>query len=276
VKTADGKKLGTLAGQDVGNYNAEGVINDLFPIQTKSGSLNALLTRPSVIQEGKRYPVLIIVYGGPHVQLAKNRYHPVYQPMRDLLAKRGVLVFTVDGRGSDGRGHDFETAIRLSLGRLELEDQLAGVKYLKSLPFVDPERIGIFGWSYGGYMALSALLRSDVFAMGIAVAPVTDWLWYDSAYTERYMQRPSDNPEGYRAAALPPVAAGLNAPLLLVHGISDTNVHFTHSRQMFEALTLAHKDFESIFFPGKDHKLGGPAARVHLFERMLLFIKDNL
>lgn len=276
IRKADGELIGTLAAQDAGRYNTEGVVNDLFPISTPNGPMNALLTRPTVLQTGRKYPVLVLVYGGPHVQLAKNWFHTTYQPLRDLLARRDILVFTVDGRGSAGRGHDFDAAIRLSLGRLELEDQTAGVQYLKSLPFVDTKRIGVFGWSFGGTMALSGLLRSNEYCMGIAVAPVTDWRWYDSAYTERYMQRPVDNPEGYDNAALIPQAFKLKAPLLLVHGIADDNVHFVHSARMFEALIRANKRFESIFFPGKDHKIAGPAARIHLFTEVLRFIEEHL
>lgn len=276
VRTADGKFIGTLDAQGVSRYSAEDVVSDLFPVPTKHGRLNAMLTRPAAVRQGEKYPVMVIVYGGPHVRLAENRFHSTYQPLRDLLARRGILVFTVDGRGSSGRGHDFDAAVRLSLGRLELEDQLLGVEYLKSLPFVDPERIGVFGWSYGGYMALGGLLRSDAFSMGIAVAPVTDWRLYDSAYTERYMQRPSDNPDGYDKTALPPLADKLNAPLLLVHGISDDNVHFVHSARMFDALLDANKRFETIFFPGGNHALEGPTSRVYLFSRVMRFIEENL
>ena len=276
IRGADGKSIGTLAAQDVGHYDSSGVVNDLFPIPSPNGSLNALLTRPPSLRQGARYPVLVLVYGGPHAQLARRSFHTTYQPFRDLLAQRGILVFTVDGRGSSGRGHDFESAIRLSLGKEELEDQLSGVEYLKSLPFTDPKRVGIFGWSYGGYMALNGLLRSSEFSMGIAVAPVIDWRWYDTAYTERYMQRPEDNPLGYKETALPPLAEKLNAPLLLAHGIADDNVHFVHSAQMFDALIAANKRFDAMFFPGKDHRIAGPAARVYLFSRILRFIEEHL
>jgi dipeptidyl-peptidase-4 len=237
----------------------------------------ALLTRPEALEPKRRYPVLIHVYGGPHAQVVRNAFRPSFQPWRDLLASRGVLVFSVDGRGSGGRGHEFETPIHRRLGKVELEDQLAGVDYLKSLPFVDPERIGIFGWSYGGTMTLNALLKTkDVFRVGVAVAPVTDWRQYDTAYTERYMQRPSDNPEGYRETALAPAAGDLKVPLLLVHGLADDNVHFSNSAHLVDAMVEAGRVLETAFYPGKSHGIRGGRVRVHLFTRVTRFLERHL
>lgn len=267
-----------LGSADRGTYKSPEVFTKTFPLQTSDGrTLMAMLTSPKVIAQDVKYPVLVIVYGGPHVQLVKDAFHPLYQPWRDLLASRGVLVFSVDGRGSAGRGREHEASIRLQLGKAELQDQLQGIAYLRTLPMVDPSRIGVFGWSYGGTMALNMLLRTDkVFKMGIAVAPVTDWRFYDSAYTERYMQRPVDNPEGYRAASLIGEARRLSVPLLLVHGIADENVHFVHSQKMFDALVDAGAQFETLFYPGKSHRIDGARTRAHLFTAMTRFVEDAL
>ncbi len=254
------------------------VTNDIIPISAEDGeTLNALLTRPTVIDPTRRYPVLIYVYGGPHSQIVRDAFSSKYQPWRNLMASRGVLVFSVDGRGTYGRGHKFETAIHRRLGEIELADQLAGVAYLKTLPFVDPDRIGIFGWSYGGTMVLNAMLRTrEVFRAGVSVAPVTDWRYYDTAYTERYMQRPTDNPDGYEATSLLPLADNLDAPLLLIHGLADDNVHFTHTALLVDALIGAGKDFEVLFYPGKDHGIRGSDTRAHLFTRITRFFERHL
>jgi dipeptidyl-peptidase-4 len=259
-------------------YKQPHVMNDIFPIETKNGqTLFALLTRPVAIDQQRRYPVLIYVYGGPGKQVVKNEFNATFQPWRNLMAERGILVFSVDGRGSSGRGRDFEMAIHRQLGKVELEDQLAGLEYLKSLPFVDQNRIGIFGWSYGGTMALNAVMRTkNIFKLGIAVAPVTDWRQYDSAYTERYMQRPIDNNQGYNNASVLSVVNGLNAPLLFIHGFADDNVHVVHSRLLLNALIRAGKYFEVMFYPGKDHRISGAKTRTDLFTRITRFIETHL
>jgi dipeptidyl-peptidase-4 len=259
-------------------YDHPRVMNDIFPIEVEDGqTLYALLTRPVVLDQHRRYPVLVYVYGGPGKQVVKNEFNSTFQPWRNLMAKRGILVFSVDGRGSGGRGREFEIAIHRQLGKVELEDQLAGVTYLKSLPFVDQKRIGIFGWSYGGTMVLHALMRTkDIFNLGVAVAPVTDWKQYDSAYTERYMQRPIDNERGYENAAVLPLVDGLSAPLLLIHGLSDDNVHFGHSKRLLNELIRCGKNFDVMFYPGKGHLISGTKTRTDLFTRITRFIRTHL
>ena len=278
VKTSAGDTIATIGETSLRKDLSESITNETFPIDTEDDiPIMAHLTRPTTLEPGIRYPVLVIVYGGPQVQLTRNAFHLTYQPWRNLLAKRGILVFTVDGRGSYGRGHDFESAIRAQLGKVELVDQLTGIAHLKSLPFVDSKRIGIFGWSYGGYMVLNALLRTkNIFKLGVSVAPVTDWRFYDTAYTERYMQRPEDNAEGYRSTSLIPLAPRLASPLLLVHGIADNNVHLIHTHRMLSAFTHAGRYVEQAIYPGKNHKIGGPDTRVHLFTRITRFIEDHL
>ncbi len=278
IYETSGALVSRFSKTDPGDYSQPNVMNDIFPIETDDGhTVYALLTRPVAIDQHRRYPVLVYVYGGPGKQVVKNEFNSTFQPWRDLMAKRGVLVFSIDGRGSSGRGHEFEMAIHRRLGEVELADQLAGVTYLKSLPFVDPERIGIFGWSYGGTMVLNALLRTkDIFKLGIAVAPVTDWKQYDSAYTERYMQRPEDNKPGYKNAAILPLVDNLMAPLLLIHGLSDSNVHVSHSKRLINEFIRNGKTFEVMFYPGKDHRLSGSKTRTDLFTRITRFIQTHL
>ncbi|MCP4197689.1 MAG: prolyl oligopeptidase family serine peptidase [Proteobacteria bacterium] len=278
IHHSSGALISRLSKTHLKEYSPPQVMNDIFPIETENGqTLFALLTRPVVIDQHRRYPVLVYVYGGPGKQVVKNEFGSMFQPWRNLMAKRGVLVFSVDGRGSGGRGREFEMAIHRQLGKVELADQLAGLEYLKSLPFVDQNRIGIFGWSYGGTMALNAVMRTkNIFKLGIAVAPVTDWRQYDSAYTERYMQRPIDNEQGYKNASVLSVVDGLNAPLLLIHGVADDNVHFVHSRLLLNALISAGKYFEVMFYPGKDHRISGVKTRTDLFTRITRFIETHL
>lgn len=277
LKNREGKVVAILFETDPRHLMLDDVHNEIFPMEQDNGiPLMAHLTRPKNLESDKKYPVLIIMYGGPHVQFVANRFHQMYQPWRNLLAKRGIIVFSVDGRGSAGRGHLFESRSRLRLGHIELADQLAGRTYLSSLPFVDPDRIGVFGWSYGGYMVLNALLRSpEPFRFGISVAPVTNWRNYDTAYTERYMLRPKDNVEGYRKTALMPLAGQLKSPLLLIHGMADDNVHLIHSFELLNSFIEAGRNVDQLFYPGKNHKIDGAKTRVHLFTHIIRFIEEH-
>ncbi|HUT77188.1 MAG TPA: DPP IV N-terminal domain-containing protein [Polyangia bacterium] len=277
----DGKRTSleaTLAEIDLGSYSAKDVTDDVFEIAGADGTtLLAQLTRPVHMEPDRRYPVVVYVYGGPRVQVVRDHFRTSFQPWRDVMARRGVLVFSVDGRGSGGRGHEFEAGIHRRLGEIELSDQLAAVVWLKARPDVDRGRIGIFGWSYGGTMVLAALLRTEgVFTCGAAVAPVVDWREYDTAYAERYMQRPADNPEGYEHTSLPPLAGKLGVPLLLAHGLADDNVHFANTARMIDALVDAGKLFELSVYPGKDHGIAGPKHRPHLFSVITRFFERNL
>jgi dipeptidyl-peptidase 4 len=278
IHQQSGEQKAVIAQTNFRKYESPQVTNEIFPIQTSDGQiLMSLLTRPQALKPNHKYPVLIYVYGGPHAQVVRNAFRTTFTPWRNLLASRGILVFSVDGRGSGGRGHEFETAIHRRLGEVELKDQLAGIDYLKTLPYVNKKRIGIFGWSYGGTMALNALLRTEnIFKFGIAVAPVTDWRQYDSAYTERYMQRPKDNPEGYADTSLLNAVSNLKTPLLLVHGLADDNVHVENSTLLVDALVEAGKMFEVMFYPGKAHSIRGPKTRAHLFTRITRFIEEHL
>jgi dipeptidyl-peptidase-4 len=237
--------------------------------------LHGRIIKPAGFQAGKKYPVIMTVYGGPGVPLPiQNRWPGV--GMDQVFAHQGYVVWEAENRGGMGRGHRFETAIFRNLGAAELADQVAGVKYLESLGFADEKRIGIHGWSYGGFMTLNALLNApDVFRCGIAGAPVTSWMNYDTIYTERYMGLPKENAEAYKNVALAPKAENLKARLMLVHNYEDDNVLFQNSLQMTNALQDAGKMFEYMLYSQKTHGVSGPAAD-QLNASMLDFFERNL
>lgn len=225
---------------------------------------------PPGLDRSRKYPAIVYTYGGPHAQIARDAWGGRYTLFHQLLASEGFVVFWMDNRGAARRGRNFERALLSRLGKAELEDQLAGVAYLKSLPFVDGSRLGIWGWSYGGYMTCYALANAPgVFRAGAAVAPVTDWRYYDSIYTERYLKLPSDNPEGYRDSSPVNQAYRLAGSLLLIHGTGDDNVHWQHTLAMVEALYQAGKPYDLQLYPNKAHGIAGQAARTHLHQRIL-------
>ena len=240
--------------------------------------LNGSIIKPANFDARKKYPVLIEVYGGPHVQMVVNDWAGLGYLWHDAIAQQGYIIFTLDNRGSWGRGHAFETPIYHQMAKIELQDQLAGVKYLKSLGYVDPARIGITGGSYGGYMTLEALFNaSDSFKLGISDAPVTDWKLYDTIYTERYMGRPQDNPEGYQNSSPVNQASNLKGKLMLIHGTGDDNVHFANSVELLNALIDAGDYPDNLMvFPGRGHGIGDAAARVLMIRRITAYILNNL
>ena len=238
--------------------------------------LNYRLTKPAALQAGKRYPVVIDVYGGPHNQYIKKEWMGGGY-FRQILAQHGFVVFTLDNRGSGFRGNAFETALAQRLGKVEIADQLRGVEFLKTLEFVDPQRIGIMGWSYGGFMTLMALTTTDAFKAGVAGAPVTDWRVYDTHYTERYLGLPSVNTAGYAASSAVPNADALKAKLLLVHGMADDNVLFTNSTLMMQALQAKAKPFDMMTYPGSKHGLVRmPVQGRHFYEMVVRFFEREL
>jgi dipeptidyl-peptidase-4 len=240
--------------------------------------LNASIIKPLYFDPAKKYPVLINVYGGPHVQLVRNAWGGLRYLLDQVYAAKGYILFTLDNRGSWGRGHAFETPLYHHMGKIELQDQLAGVKYLKSLGYVDPARIGITGGSYGGYMTLEALFNApEVFKLGVCAAPVTDWKLYDTIYTERYMGRPQDNAEGYKDSSPVNQAEYLKGKLMLVHGTGDDNVHFANSVELLNAMIDGgHYPDQFMAFPGRGHGISDPAARMLEIQRTVEFILGNL
>ncbi len=238
--------------------------------------LHGRLVKPPDFDPSRRYPVVVEVYGGPSVQEILDAWGTT-SAFDHLLAGSGYLVWELDNRGSWGRGHAFETPIFEDFGRLELEDQLAGVRYLKSLPFVDASRLAITGWSYGGFLTLYAISHSpETWRCAVAGAPVTDWSLYDSIYTERYMRTPAENPGGYDRSSPVRAASRIRAKLLLVHGTSDDNVHLQNTIRMIEALTRADVDYELEILPGQLHGIRGRAAVHYRNRRLLEFLKKNL
>jgi len=246
-------------------------------LMAKDGAtLYAWLLEPPGFDPSRRYPVVVSVYGGPHAQQVTRSWKTA-SPLEHLLASRGFLVWQLDNRGSAARGLAFESVVHRRLGQVELEDQLAGVAHLRSRPWVDPARIGITGWSYGGYLTLYALTHAPgVFAAGVAGAPVTDWTHYDTIYTERYMGAPADNPEGYLASSPLAKAADLDAPLLLIHGAADDNVHLANSVAFAGALIEAGRPHRLVVHPGQSHgfrtrkdRIARDRAAVEFFEAAL-------
>ena len=239
-------------------------------------TLYARLVKPPDFDPARKYPVIVSVYGGPHEQMIENRWGET-SPQDHLWAESGFIIWELDNRGSWGRGHPWEARVFKDLGRHELEDQLAGVAYLKSLPYVDPARIGITGWSYGGYMTLYSLTHAPgVFKCGAAGGPVTDWKYYDSIYTERYMRTPQENPEGYKTSSPLDAADKLKARVLLIHGTDDDNVHLQNTMNFVEALIQARAPFELYLQPGENHGFASGASRLYLAQRLLEFFKQNL
>ncbi len=251
---------------------------EAFQVHADDGTpLNGLLIKPWDFDSTKRYPVLMYVYGGPGSQGAVDAWGGLEYLWYQMLARDGYIVATVDNRGTGGRGARFRKVVYLRLGHYESADQIAAARELASLRYVDPTRIGIWGWSYGGYLAARTLFLSDgVFAAGIAVAPVTDWRYYDTIYTERYMRTPAENPDGYAEASVLPYADSLRGRFLLVHGTGDDNVHVQNSLSLIERLELAGKQFDMRFYPNKTHALSGGDTRENLFGLLTVWLRRNL
>lgn len=238
--------------------------------------LNAYIIKPKDFDPNKEYPLFMYVYGGPESQNVTDAFG-YRDAWFQMLTQKGYIIACVDNRGTDGRGEKFRKATYLQLGKLETEDQIEAAKYLGSLPYIDKERIGMFGWSYGGFMTLSCLTKgADVFKMGISVAPVTNWRFYDTIYTERFMRKPQDNASGYDDNSPINHVDEFKGKLLLVHGMGDDNVHFQNSVEFSEKMVQANKQFEMQFYPNKNHGIYGGNTTYHLYTRMTNFILENL
>ena len=244
-------------------------------MKTPDGALlYARLIKPAGFTQGKKYPVIVFIYGGPGIAEVLDTW-PERQ-WDQVLAHRGFVIWQLDNRGTWGRGHRWESIIFHNMGAHELEDQKEGIRYLQSLGFADTSHMGIYGWSYGGYMTLYTLTHAPgLFRAGIAGAPVTHWRNYDSIYTERYMGLPEENAAGYESASALTHAADLKDKLLLIHNLEDDNVHFQNTVQFMDALERADQPFELMLYPQKSHGVSG-ALQKHLYETMVEFFEKNV
>ena len=246
-------------------------------ININGNDLNMWMIKPANFDENKEYPLLMYQYSGPGSQSVANRWNSANDYWYQMMASEGYIIACVDGRGTGLKGRDFKKVTQLELGKYEVEDQIAAAKKLSELPYIDQDRTGIWGWSYGGFMSTNALLKgSDTFEMAIAVAPVTSWRFYDTIYTERYMQTPQENPSGYDDNSPFNYPELLQGDYLLVHGSGDDNVHLQNSMRMIEALIQADKDFEWAIYPDKNHGIYGGNTRNHLFRKITEFAHEKL
>lgn len=268
----DNQKLNqTLAQYEIGEKT-------FFSFKTSENvELNAWMIKPPNFSETKKYPVFLTIYGGPGSQTVTNSWGGSNYFWHQMLAQKGYIVISVDNRGTGARGVDFKKVTYKQLGKYETQDQIEAAKYFASLPYVDPTRIGVQGWSYGGYMSSLCLLKgADYFKAAIAVAPVTNWRFYDSIYTERYMQTPQENEDGYDDNSPINHVEKLKGKYLLVHGMADDNVHLQNTSEMISALVEADKQFDLFVYPNKNHGIYGGNTRYHLYTKMTNFLLENL
>lgn len=247
-------------------------------VPNESGDqLNAWMIKPPDFDPAKRYPLLMYQYSGPGSQEVEDKFPVGNYFWHQMMAQKGYIVLCVDGTGTGARGEKFKKKTYLQLGKYESDDQIAVAKYMARQDYIDRNRIGIWGWSYGGFMSATCILKgADVFKAAVAVAPVTNWRYYDNIYTERYMRTPQVNKAGYDDNAPESMASRLQGKFLIIHGTADDNVHFQNAAMLTEELVQANKQFESTYYPNKNHGIYGGNTRLQLFTRMTDFILNNL
>lgn len=252
--------------------------NTLVTLKTTDGKndLYGRLIKPNDFDPSKKYPVVVYVYGGPHSQMVNKSWQNQARWWQYYMATQGFIAFTIDNRGTSNRGAGFETAVHRQLGILETEDQMQGIEYLKSLPFVDAERIGVHGWSYGGFMTLNLMLRHpEVFKVGVAGGPVVDWSMYEIMYGERYMDTPQENPEGFKETNMLNHVSNLNGKLMLIHGVQDETVVMQHSMKFLRECVQQNKQVDFFVYPTHPHNIRGK-DRLHLMEKVSRYFIENL
>lgn len=251
---------------------------EFFELTTEKGNkLNAWMIKPKDFDANKKYPVFMYQYSGPGSQEVANEWFNANDYWFMMLTQQGYIVACVDGRGTGFKGAAFKKCTQKELGKYEVEDQIDAAKVIGNYPYVDKSRIGIFGWSFGGFMASNCIMKgAEVFKTAIAVAPVTNWRFYDSIYTERYMQTPQENASGYDDNSPINHVSKLKGNFLLIHGTADDNVHVQNSMQMIEALVQANKQFDWAIYPDKNHGIYGGYTRIQLYNKMTNFIKEKL
>ena len=261
--------------QKIGDYKTSK--KEFSTINVNGNDLNMWMIKPADFDDSKTYPLFMYQYSGPGSQSVANRWNGTNDYWYQMLAQDGYVVVCVDGRGTGFKGAEFKKVTQNELGKYEVEDQIAVAKKLGALPYIDESRIGIWGWSYGGFMSSNALFKgNDVFNMAIAVAPVTSWRFYDTIYTERYMTTPQENPSGYDENSPINHVDKLKGDFLLIHGTGDDNVHVQNTMRMVEALIQADKQFEWMIYPDKNHGIYGGNTRLHLYKKMTNFIHETL
>jgi len=277
----DGKEIRVLEtnqalNDKLKNYNISPASFTQFN-NTEGTALNAWVIKPLNFDSTKKYPVLMYVYGGPGHQLVTDRWMGNNYFWYQLLAEKGYMIVCVDNRGTGFRGEQFKKCTYLQLGKFESEDQIAVAKNLATLPYVDAKRIGIWGWSFGGYMSSLCISKgADVFKTAIAVAPVTNWRYYDNIYTERYMRTPQENGKNYDDNSPINHVEKIKGKFLLIHGTADDNVHFQNSVEMVDMMIKKGVRFDSEYYPNKNHGIGGGKTRLHLYDKLTRFLLDNL
>ncbi|MBC7555238.1 MAG: S9 family peptidase [Taibaiella sp.] len=280
LRNAEGRIIRTLEDNSI----LQSTIDDyalgaikFMKVKGVSESLNAWMITPPGFDATKKYPVLMFQYSGPGSQQVLDQFPAGNYWWHQLLAQKGYIVVCADGTGTGFRGEAFKKKTYLQLGKYESEDQIAVAKYLGGLPYVNKDRIGIWGWSYGGFMSSTCLMKgNDVFNAAIAVAPVTNWRYYDNIYTERYMRTPQENPNGYDDNSPVKMVDKLKGTFLLIHGTADDNVHFQNATMLTTAMVAANKEFDSEFYTDKAHGISGGNTRYHLFRKMTQFLLENL
>jgi dipeptidyl-peptidase-4 len=281
LNSADGKEIRVLednhelrAKLDSFNLSKK----EFFKFKTTEGvELNGWMIKPANFNANKKYPVFMTVYGGPGINTVNDAWQGGDYFWHQMMAEKGYIVVSVDNRGTGGRGRDFKNCTYRQLGNLETKDQIEAAKWLGTQTYADKTRIGIEGWSYGGYMSSLCIMRgSNYFKAAIAVAPVTNWRYYDSVYTERYMGLPQDNASGYDDNSPINHVKELKGKYLLIHGTADDNVHFQNTVEMTTALVKANKPFDMAIYPDKNHSIAGGTTRLHLFNKMTAFLLENL
>ncbi|HTD06184.1 S9 family peptidase [Undibacterium sp.] len=281
LRNADGSMLTWIEHNELNDshpyarYRGAHVPTEFGTLKSEDGqTLHYSLRKPLNFEAGKRYPVFLVVYGGPGAQTVERKWGSLFD---QYMAQQGYVVFRLDNRGSARRERQFTDAIYGELGRHEVADQVAGIDWLARQDFVDAKRIGVFGWSYGGFMSLRLLsAASDKIAAGVSVAPVTDWALYDSHYTEQFISHPKDNVAGYQKSNVFAHLDGLRSPLLLVHGMADDNVLFSNSTQLIDALASRGILFDLMTYPGAKHGISGPANQKHVYRTIEAFFKRKL
>jgi dipeptidyl-peptidase-4 len=279
LHAASGKELFTIDKPETSELETYALpAPEFFTVTSENGlTFHCSTIKPRDFDPSRKYPVLVYTYGYPNAQVVQNQWGRSTYLWHAAMAQGGFIVFSLDNRGSYGRGKEWASTDLKTIGLKGLEDQVAGVAYLKSLPYVDASRIGIWGWSGGGTMTALAMLKAPgVFTAGAAVAPVTDWRFYDSIFTERYMKGPKDNEAGYRDASPVNFADSLEGAFLLVHGTADDNVHMQNSLYLARELIKAGKDFDLMIYPGGAHGIGGNKERAHLFNKLTRFFEEHL